>query len=457
MKIIIVGLGQTGNLMLSSLAGDNIDVVVIDKDRFLVNEATDLYNVNGIVGSGASRETLLQAGADTADAIIALTRIDEVNLLSCMQAKALGTRFAAARILMPDFVNEAESLKKEYNIDMLMKPRLHVAEEIYRNIGMPGFTKLEGFWGDKIQLLDMNVLDNSILKGHTLMDIRQKLKMDMLVITVIRKGKLYIPKGDFVIESGDSINVAISRKNLNETLEQMGIKRNRAKKIVIVGGSNTCKYLIDMLEHDKCNITILESDAAKCRRLIQQYPNVNVEYSFGDTLESMEEENVAAADVLISLTDNDETNLVTSMYAWSCHIPSIITRVDKPEHVKLLYKVNIDITVSPAESTAQRALRFLRDIEVRDAGKDIGKYYLLADSKAEIMEFPANEDFKALNIAFKERAFQLKKNIQITAILRGEEIIIPSGVTSINVGDRVIVTSSRENGVRSLNDILAHK
>ena len=115
MKIIIVGLGQTGNLLISSLANENHDIVVIDKDRALVDEATDSYNVNGIVGSGASRETLAAAGAATADAIVALTHIDEINLLSCMQAKSLGTRYAAARILMPDLVHEADALMKEYD------------------------------------------------------------------------------------------------------------------------------------------------------------------------------------------------------------------------------------------------------------------------------------------------------------------------------------------------------
>ncbi|MBR4183343.1 MAG: NAD-binding protein, partial [Lachnospiraceae bacterium] len=120
MKIIIVGLGQTGRQLLSSLAGENIDIVVIDQDQKLVDEATDRFSVNGIVGSAASRETLLAAGADTADIILALTRIDEVNLLSCMQAKALGTRFSAARIVMSDLVNEAKSLRREYSIDLIM-------------------------------------------------------------------------------------------------------------------------------------------------------------------------------------------------------------------------------------------------------------------------------------------------------------------------------------------------
>ena len=454
MKIIIVGLGQTGNLLLSSLASENYDVVVIDKERKLVDAVTDKYNVNGVVGSAASRETLLAAGADTADAIVALTHIDEINLLSCMQAKALGTRYAAARILMPDFVHEEALIKRQYNIDFFMKPRPDVAEEIYRNIGMPGFTKLEGFWGNEVQLLNMNVLDDSVLKGRSLIDIKQSLKLDILIITVIRDGKLYIPKGDFVIESGDSLNVAVSKKDLDISLEKLGIRRNKAKKIVIVGGSNTCNYLLTMLKKDRVDITILEQDGARCRELMEMYPGIHVAYAEGGTLEVLEEEQVSKSDMIISLTNNDETNLVISMYAWSAHVPSIITRVDKPEHLNLLHKVNIDITVSPAESSALKAMRFILSREVEDAGKDIGKFYLLAEGMAEIMDFPAGSDFKCLDVAFSDKAFRLKKDVLITAILRGDELIIPSGSTCIKKGDRVIITSSRKNHIRSLNEII---
>ena len=323
-------------------------------------------------------------------------------------------------------------------------------------MGMPGYTKLEGFWGKQVQLLNMNILDDSVLKDRSLIDIKQSFKMDILIVTVLRDGKLFIPKGDFVIKSGDSINVAVSKKDLESSLAKLGIKRSRAKKIVLVGGSTTCDYLIGMLKKDRSDITILEQDVLRCRELMEKYPEINVVYAGGGTLEVLEEEHVSRADMIVSLTDNDETNLVVSMYAWSCNIPSIITRVDKPEHLKLLHKVNIDITVSPAESSALKAIRFLLSHEAEDSGKDMGKFYLLADGKAEIIEFPAGEDFKCLNTALRDHAFHLKKDVLITAILRGDEMLIPSGDACIKKGDRVLITASRKNHIRSLNEILSH-
>ncbi len=452
MKIIIVGLGRAGTSLVKALSNEPYDITVIDKEKELVDAVTDRYNVNGVTGSGASSETLMSAGADSADAIIALTHIDEINLLSCMQAKALGTRRSAARLLLPDFVHEADSLKKDYSIDYFVKSKYDVAEEIYRNIGMPGFMKLEGYWDDKVQIVDMNILENSPLKGKKLSEIKQSTNLNILVIAVIRDDKLYIPDGNFVLQEHDNISIAASKENIYETLKTLGITKREPKRIVMVGGGITGKYLLDMLSTSHRSATVLENDTARCRELMQLYPDIRVAYSGGEILDVLEEEHVSDADCIISMTDNDETNLVISMYAWSCRIPSIITRVDKPEHVKLLHKVNIDITVSPTELSALKMIRFIRNREMGDAQNEIGKFYNIADNRAEVMEFIANSSFKGLDIPLS--SLKLKKDILITSILRSDSLIIPSGTTCIKENDRVIVTSSKKNRIRNLHEIL---
>ena len=454
MKIIIVGLGQAGTTLVKGLSGDQYDITVIDRDHSLVDRTTDRFNVNGVTGSGASKETLLAAGADTADAIVALTHTDEINLLSCMQAKALGTRRSAARLLSPDLVNEADALKKQYNIDFFVKPKADIAEEIYRNIGMPGFIKLEGYWGNNIQIIDMNVLDSSPLAGRSLAELKQSGNTDMLVVAAIRDGKLHIPDGSFTIQPGDHIGIVAAKEKTMAILTSFGVMKQQAKRIVIVGGGISGQYLIELLKNDRKSITVLENNVARCRELMLMYPDIRVVYSGGEILDVLEEETVSSADAIISLTDNDETNLVISMYAWSCNIPSIITRVDKPEHVRMLHRVNIDITVSATELSALKMIRFIRSYEMSDAPNEIGKFYNIADNRAEVMEFTATGDFPALNITFGSSGFRLKKNILITALIRKGELIIPSGSSCIMDGDKVIITSAKSNRIRNLAEIL---
>ena len=158
-------------------------------------------------------------------------------------------------------------------------------------------------------------------------------------------------------------------------------------------------------------------------------------------------------DALVSLTSNDEMNLVTSMYAWSRNVPSILTRVDAPSHLKLLHKVNIDITVSPTELSALKMLRFLRNHEMDGEDNEIGKFYHAAEGRAEIMEFVAGNGCMHLDTAFADKAFALKKDVLIAAIIRDGAPIIPSGSSVIKAGDRVIVASSKKNHIRNINEI----
>ena len=314
---------------------------------------------------------MLKAGADTADALIALTHIDEINLLSCMQAKSLGTRRTAARLLLPDFVHEADALKKEYNIDYFVKPKLDIAEEIFRNIGLPGFVKMEGFFGNEVQMINMTVTQDSPLKDKNLIQIKQSLNLDMLVCTVLRDDKLYVPDGEFVIRKDDMLGIVAAKADIPKTLNMLNASVNSAKNITVVGGGITAEYLLEQLIKSKKNVTVLENNISRCRELMERFPSINVSYSEGDITDVLEEENVDKSDALISLTDNDEANLVVSMFAWSQNVPSIITRVDKPGHVKLLHKVNMDITVSPTELAVLKMLRFVRYYEMGDAQNDI--------------------------------------------------------------------------------------
>ncbi len=454
MKIIIIGLGRTGRLLISSLASENYDIVVIDKDRKLIEEITDQYSVNGIVGSGASRETLIAAGAATADAIVALTPIDEINLLSCMQAKNLGTHYAAARITMPDFVKEYGELKKEYRIDFVLMPKKDVAEEIYQNIGMPGNTKFVGFWNSGLRLMDLNLLEDSPMCGKSLNDIKKSFNQNMLVVAVLRGGKLTIPDGSFVVNAGDNLTVAITDEDLTGTLKSFGISRKRVKKVMIIGGHTISEYLLELMVKDGYQITVLENDPNRCRVLMERFPHCRILCTGeGELLEILKEEQLSEMDMVVSLTDSDETNLVISMFSWSCHIPSVLTYVEIPEHLRMLHKVNIDITVSAVESASLRAMRFIRYHDGEEMQREIGKFYLVADGKAEIKEIVAGNDFKLLNIPFKDKAFHLKKGILIAAIIRDGQTIVPSGETCIKDGDQVIIATSRKLTIRHLNDI----
>ena len=453
MKILIVGAGRTGRSLIEALSRKNYDITIMDKDKKTVEAITDKYNVSGFVGSGASQKTLLEAGADTADILFALTPIDEINLLSCVQAKRVGTLRCVSRVFQPDFAAERKKLEEEQNIDYIFNPKYDMAEEAAMSIGLPGIVKSEGIFGGYMQMFTVTVLAGSPLAGKTLIEIRRVLDVDILIGTVLRNGKLFIPDGNFRIEEGDRIGVASGLDGILRNLKKIGIIKRQVKDVMIVGGGITGEYLIEMLLKKRKNLTVIESNLDRCRELMELFPNVNVAYGDGEVADFLEEEGIASTDAVVSLTDSDEMNLVTSMYAWSRNVPSILTRVEAPGHLKLLHKVNLDITLCPSEISVNKLVQFVHNCEVGDAPNEIEKYCTVADNKAEVIQFTAGEDFKKLCTLFKEKEFRLKKNILVASIIRDGELIIPNGMSFIQKGDKVIIISDKRNHVENLNEI----
>ncbi len=453
MKIIIIGSGRTGCALIKALSEKNYDITVVEKQKSVVDAVTDKYNVSGIVGSGASKETLYKAGADTADVLVALTPVDEVNILSCMQAKSIGTLRTCTRVFQPDFAAERKQLEAEQGIDYVFNPKYDIAEEAASSIGLPGVVKPEGIFGGQMQMVSVTITDDSPIRGKTLFEIKKGQGSELLVCTVLRDGKLVVPDGKFKIEAGDIIGLAACRDNLFDVLKGIGIIREKTKKVMIVGGTVAAEYLVEMLLKDKKKITLIESDMDRCRGLMEKYPDVNVSFGSGEMADILEDEHIGSMDAVVSLTENDEMNMVTSMYAWSRNVPSVITSVDTPEHLKLLHRVNLDITLSSSEIAVYKLIRFIRNCEIGSEKNEIEKYATVADNKAEVLQFSADESFKGIGKRFSDPLFKLKKNIIIASIIHDGELIIPNGSSSVMKGDKVIIVADRKTHVERLNDI----
>lgn len=455
MKIIIVGLGQTGTLLAQRISQENHDVVVIDNDREKVEHVTNRYSVSGISGSGASKEILLQAGADTADIIIAVSSVDEINLMACMVAKNCGTRYAVARVYHPELSTDKEYFSKAFHIDYVVNPKRDTAMEISRQIGMPGKVKADAYFSDVATIIRIN-MDQNIIPGDSMpvKEIRNYFGTDMLVATVTRGDKLYIPKGDFVIQPRDVVGIIAADTAIETIITKLGLMRRPVKRVMLVGGGDVAYYLADKLLAGKRNVTILEHDKKRCAELAELLPEAEISYANGVDAEALLEEGMKKADVCVSLTGNDDTNLVISLFAWSCGVESVITKVNSSAYEKLLNKVNIDITISPSVISADRIMGFVKNAAAYNAkGNDIQCLYQLAGGMAEAIEFVAYDSCEKLNIAFKQPEFRLKKDVLIAMIIREGQVIIPDGNSCIHSGDRVIVISQKGHGLNTLNDI----
>lgn len=455
MKIIIVGLGQTGALLAQRTAGEGHDVTVVDCDGERVENVTNRYNVGGVCGSGASKDILLQAGASTADVIIAVSSVDEINLMACTVAKDCGTRYAVAQIHRPELSEDQNYLAETFGIDYIVNPKKDTALEMCRQIGIPGRVKADAYFSDVATIIRIKMNQDIIPGGNMpITGIRNFFGIDMLVATVMREGKLHIPRGDFVIQVGDVLGIIVADTAIAQIITKLGVPHKPARKVMLVGGGTVAYYLGKKLLEDKKSVLVLEKDAKRCTELARLLPQAQISYADGTDADVLLEEGMKKVDVCVSLTGNDDTNLVVSLFAWSCGVESVVTRVNATAYEKLLNKVNMDVALSPAAISADRIMGFVKNVTVHNAkGNDIQCLYQLAGGLAEAIEFIAYENCGKLEIPFKQPEFKVKKDILIAMIIRGGEVIIPDGNSCIRSEDRVIVISKRGHGLNTLNDI----
>ena len=452
MKIIVVGLGQTGRLLTEVASKEHYDVVVVDSNKEVVEKITEKYNVNGVVGSGGSRRILTQAGAENADMLVALTPNDELNILSCMTAKKLGTLDVSARIHQPEFDQDRSYIMEEYGIDRLLNPDKEAAKEMLWNIELSGSLRTEAFFEKKAVIVELKVEENSPLSGMALPQVKEFFDTDMLVVAVYRKKEMIIPDGKLTILSEDRLEIIASLGSVREIYQKLHIKKKRIKDVLMVGGGTGGYYLAKELEPLGYNVKVLEKNKERCIELVKLFPNMQVICGDAVDTQTLKEEGIRKMDACLSMTGDDRTNLAVSLFAHSEGVTQVLAKINEIAYEQLLRKTDVNVCVSPSSVIVEELMSVIRNLASSDRSR-IRRLYRIADGKAEAIAFDVSDSCGKIQIPFLSPEFKLRKGVLIAAIIRGKEIIIPNGNSSIQPGDTVVVVTDVNNVLNELDDI----
>ncbi len=457
MKVLVVGLGETGMMLAERLSEENHEVSVIDTDHRLIERATERLNVNGVVGSGASRSILMQAGAETADVLIAMTPMDEMNIFSCITAKKCGTRFVCARVSKAEFEEDREYVSREYGIDALLNAEKETAVEIQKHIALPGALHADAFFSNKVMMVALEAGEGSPLVNLSMQEVRQFFQTELLVATVTNGTRLIIPDGSYHILPGDVLRVIFSTNPdvVRDIFHKLHVKEKPAHNVLMIGCRTTGYYLAERL-YGKYALKILESDRERCVELVKRFPKAQV--ICGDAIDTqvLKEEGAGKADVCVALTGDDRTNLAVSMYAWSHGVGQVIAKLNEMSYGQLLRKSNIDVAICPSAVMLEKVLSIVRNLSSGDHSK-IRRLYRIADGMAEVIEFEVSKGLRNLDIPFADERFNTKKGVLVAAIIRDGQVIIPNGSSRILVGDLVVIVADRKNRINDLEDIFGKK
>ncbi len=451
MNIIIAGCGKVGQKIVERLAiEEDHNITIIDYNPDVVTDLTSNYDIMGVVGDASDIDTLKEAGIKNSDILIAIMGSDELNMLTCLMAKKMGDCRTIARVRKPENTRSIHVIKDELGLAMIVNPERAAASEIARILRFPSAIKIDTFAKGRIEILGFKVPEYSVLNNMKVSEVVSKLKCDVLICGVERENQAFIPDGNFVLKSGDNISIVASIKNGHAFFKKIGIKTDRVKDTIIVGGGDTAFYLANQLAETGIDVKIIEKDAARCDELCQLLPKVDIIHGDGTEKRLLIEEGLADAESFVSLTNIDEENILLSLFAKTKTDGKIVTKVNRIEYDDVITNLNLGSVIYPKNITAEYIVRFVR-AKKNSFGSNIETMHYILDGKAEALEFRIGENSPVSATTLEK--LQLKENILVACINRNNQIIIPRGKDTLTKGDTVIVVTTN-SGYQDISDIL---
>ncbi|MFO7725901.1 MAG: Trk system potassium transporter TrkA [Oceanipulchritudo sp.] len=445
MKVVIIGVGEVGSHLSQVLSDEGHDVTVVDADPQKASRIDAEFNVRVISGNGSSAATLKKAMSDGCDHFIAMTSIDEINLIACSLARVLGARNVISRIHDQTFTDTSHvNYPLHFGIDLMLNPEGLCALELAKSIRNPARIAVENFARGQIEAQRIRVSEKARFRGKALRDI--KLHPEVKFGYYQRGENQDIPSADTVLEAGDEVTVFGPPNELYRLRSKLDPDTSGKEiRVVIFGGSETAVALLRLLGNPRFRVRVIEQDEEKCRRLAERFPAVTFINGDGTSLRLLEEEQVGSADFFVASTSDDERNVMTSIQAAKLGTPHVQTVINKSDYEEILLNLrsalHIETLVSPRLVTANEVLRYL-------SREPYIELFNFPNQQAHILEIQVSTKSGCAGQSLRE--INWPKHAVLVALLRKFQVKVPGASDQILAGDRVVVITREEN----IKDIL---
>lgn len=432
MKIVILGAGRRGTELASHLIEEKNDVVIVDSSKQAVDAALSKLDCLGITGNATDITVLRNAGCADSDVVIAVTESDEINLIACGMVKS---SFPKVKTLATIRSLSYSGLKTGLlGIDYIVNPNNEASRNIRDIIQTGIFGGAYSFSNTSLLLFNYHIKKGSRLDGKSVMEARKALNVDFVIAAIERQHQGIVPEGSTLLQAGDTLSIVTDETNLDKLLQAAGNKQEKIHKIALVGATRLCETLLaSFSKRERSGITLFESDSALCEEAASQFPEILVINADVTNEGTLEEEHVNAFDLLISLTDDDELNVITASYAKRIGVRHSVALVkNNNNYVRLARHLDLDIVVSTIQATVDSILQLLR-------GDNISSSHSLFGGKFEVSEFLMTKASKLTGKHLHEINMKQKGIVAGITTADGKSFI-PNGDTLIKEGDRLLVT-----------------
>jgi trk system potassium uptake protein TrkA len=426
MRIVIVGGGEIGFALAQALSEQH-DVFVIDHAPHVADRFEPL-DVQFVLGAGTSADVLTRAGIGRAEVLVACTGLDEVNIVACAVARQLGSPQTTCFVSRADFLTDDEHGLTPFGIDRVIWPEAQLAADIERIIRTPGALDAESFADGAIRLIEYRLDAGSTLTGQRIAELH--LPHGSLIVAVRRGESLFIPRGDSELSAGDKAIIMGTPEALQDVSQRLsGATDVRRQRVTIIGGGDVGFHLAQRLDAaDAVDLTVIERDVARGEMIAGQLSRALVLSGDGTDLELLETEDIGRSDVLVSVIDNDERNLLASLLGRQLGVRRVITRVGKRPNLRLFERVGIDVAISARGAAVASVLHQIH-------GGPTRLLAVVEQGAGRILELDVPQGYVPKTL----RDLAAPLNSIVGAIIRNSHAIVPRGTDRVEPGDRLIV------------------
>ena len=436
MKIIILGAGQVGASLAENLVGENNDITVVDTSSERLQALQDRFDLRVVMGSASCPDTLAEAGADDSDMLIAVTNSDEVNMVACQIAFTLfNVPKKIARIRSQTVVMREQELfnSDAFPIDHVIAPEKLVSDYIVQLIEHPGALQVASFADGKVGLVAIKAYYGGSLVGNALSALKEHMpNIEARVAAIFRRGKAIRPQGTTIIEADDEVFFITASQHIRAIMSEMQKLEHPYKRIMIVGGGYIGENLAKRLEKEN-SVKLIEKNQKRAEQLSENLSNTIVFCGDSSDPELLAEENIEQIDLFITVTNEDETNVMSAMLAKRMGARKAMVLIQRTAYVDLVEASILDIAISPQQATISALLTHVRRADLKHV-------YSLREGLAEAIEIIARGDKQTSKVVGRELGLlKLPPGTSIGAIVRNEEVLIAHDSTVIETDDHVIL------------------
>jgi trk system potassium uptake protein TrkA len=453
-KVVILGAGRVGYTIARYLAYEeytNYDVTIVDNDSYVLDKISEKLDVQPVLGHASYPDTLKQAGIEDADLLIAVTAFDEVNLMACQVAHSLfNVPLKIARVRSGSYLSPQWSHLFQPNhiaVDRIISPEIEVAKSLTRSSEVVGAFYVLSICRNLIKIIGVRVQAGAAILNTPLRLIPTVLpKVDMVLISITRKGETIFPTERDIILEGDEVFFTTSHEDVIACMESFGHFDHTQRNILIVGGGNIgLSFAQDMEQLPNMVIKMIEKDPKRCEFLVKQLKNTEIFNGDALDVEILNNLNLHNCENVIAITNDDKVNILSGLLMKRQGAQRCLSLLNSEQYSNLVSSLGIDAIISPRTVTVSTILQNIRHGRMETV-------HTLGDGQIEIIEATVKETSHIIGLNIEDITFS--NELMVVALIRDN--IVTFSPTRMIIGiDDILLILARKESVKKIEKLFS--